>query len=112
MPTYVKNHSGRSTNLDGQTNRRSESCEHIDQCIGTKEVDTPPEEITDARLSHAQSLGGRLLLEPTRRNELLYLNHEIRPDQQVFGLLTAKPKVTEHVSGGRYELLFHITHEL
>lgn len=44
-----------------------------------------------------ECLGGSPLLKTTRRNELLYLNHEIGPDQQMFGLLTAKPKVTEYV---------------
>lgn len=43
----------RSTNLDGQTNCRAKSCEHIDQCVGTKEINTSPEQIGDARLRYA-----------------------------------------------------------
>ncbi len=60
----TRDNSRRRTDLDGQTNRRTKASEHIDERIGTEEVDTPAEEITDARLRHAQSLGGCSLLRP------------------------------------------------
>ncbi len=82
--------SRRRTDFDGKTNGRAESSEHIDKRVGTEEIDAPAEEIADAGLSHAQRLGGRLLFEAASRNELLYLNHEVSPDQQVFGLFAAK----------------------
>jgi hypothetical protein len=71
----------------------------------------PGEEIADARLSHAQGLGGSPLLEAASRDELLYLNHEIRSDQQAFGLLTAKSHITGHIPGRPCDLRFHIAHQ-
>ncbi len=49
----TRNGSRHLTNLDGQTNRRTKASEHIDERIGTEEVNTPAEKIADARLSHA-----------------------------------------------------------
>ena len=56
----ARDHSRRRTNLDGQTNRRTKASEHINERIRTEEVDTPAEEIADARLSHAQCLAAVL----------------------------------------------------
>jgi hypothetical protein len=46
-----------------QTNHRTKASEHIDERLGAKEVDTSTQEIADARLRHAQRLGGSPLLE-------------------------------------------------
>ena len=74
----TRDNSRRRTNLDGQTNRRTKASEHIDERIGT---DTPAEEIADARLRHTQGFGCSLLLETASQDKLLYLDHEVRPDQ-------------------------------
>ena len=76
----VRTSSRRPTNLDGQTNRRTKASEHIDERIGTEEVDTPAEEIADARLRHAQCLGGSLLFEAASHDKLLYRAHRVRHD--------------------------------
>ena len=47
------------TNFNGQTNRRTKSSEHIDECVGTEEINTPPEDIADAQLN-LRSLSDRL----------------------------------------------------
>ncbi len=42
---------------------------------------TPAEEIADARLRYTQGSGCSLLLETASQDKLLYLDHEVRPDQ-------------------------------
>ena len=105
----ARDDSRRRANLHDQTNRRTEPSKHIDERIGTEEIDTPAEEIADTRLRHAERLGGSPLFESASRDELLYLDHEVRPDQQMFGLLTAKSHITEHVPGGRCDFQLHGT---
>jgi len=63
-------------------NRRTKPSQHVDERIGAEEINTPAEEIADARLGHAECLGGSLLLEAASHDELLYLDHEFRPDQR------------------------------
>lgn len=106
----ARDNSRRRTNLDGQTNRRTKAGEHIDERIGTEEVNTPAKEIADSGLSHAQSLGGSLLFEPASRDKLLHLDHEIRPDQKMLGFLATESHITEDISAGRCNLRFHIVH--
>ena len=84
--------SGCGEHLHLEADLCAEAGQYVDQRISTEQVDTPPKEIADARLSHAEDLGCRFLLETARCNELLHLNHEIRPDQEMLGLVVAKPE--------------------
>jgi hypothetical protein len=93
-------------NLDGQPNRRPHTSEHVDERISNEEIDTASEKVAEARLHHAQCLGGSLLLKTTRRNELLYLNHEVSPDQQMLGFLSTKSQITEDIPSGYCNLRF------
>ena len=101
-----KKHSRCPTNLHGQTNRRIEPSQHVDDAS----VLSPLEEIADARLRYTQGSGCSLLFEAASHDELLYLDHEIRPDQQVFGLLTAKSHITEDIPSGCCNIRLHTAH--
>ena len=102
-----RQHSSCRTNLDGQANCSAESGQHVDERVRTEKVDPSTEEIADARLSHTEYLGRGSLLETARLDEFLYLYHEIRANQQMFGLFAAKPQVTEYIPSGRRDLQFH-----
>src|SRR6266850_464586 len=107
MVSVVAQPSRRGVDLHRQTYLRSEPGQHVDQRVRTEQVDTPTEEIADAGLSHTEYLGRCSLFEAAGRDELLHLDHEVRSDQQMLGLLAAKPEVTEYIPGGRCDLQFH-----
>src|SRR5713101_6369181 len=107
MVSVVAQPSGRGADLHRETYLRSEPGQHVDQCVRTEQVDPPTEEIADAGLSHTEYLGRCSLFEAAGRDELLHLDHEVRSDQQMLGLLEAKPEVTEYIPGGRCDLQFH-----
>jgi hypothetical protein len=83
--------SGCRANLDGQAHRRTKPSQHVDKRVSAEEIDPPTEEITDARLSHTEYLGRASLFEAAGGDELLNLDHQVRSDQQMLSLLTAKP---------------------
>ena len=99
--------SGCRANLDGQAHRRAKPSQHIDERVRAEEVDPPTEEIADARLGYTEYLRGCLLLEAAGCDEPLQLDHKVRSDQQMLGLLAAKPEVTEYISAGWCDLEFH-----
>lgn len=63
----------------------AEACEHVDQAVGTEEIDATPQQVAHARLCHAENLGGLNLSQSARGQRLLQLNEQIGTDQQVLG---------------------------
>lgn len=93
--------SGCSADFYGETYLCPEPGQHIDEGIRAEQVDAPTEKIADAGLSHTDYLGRGFLLEAAGRDEFLHLNHEVRPNQQMFSFLAAKPEVAEDIPGRR-----------
>src|SRR4030095_10076055 len=72
--------------------------EHVDQGVGTEQVDSTPEEVAHARLTDAHDLGGVPLLQPAPLDRLFDMNHEARPDGKMLGVFRAETKIAKNVS--------------
>ena len=58
-----------STGLDGQANAGSQARQHVNECVGTEEINPPAEKIAHAWLGHAQDLSGLSLFQSARRDQ-------------------------------------------
>ena len=87
-----------TTGLDGQANAGSQARQHVNECVGTEEINPPAEKIAHAWLGHAQDLSGLSLFQSARRDQPLDLDHQICADQKMLGFLATKSQVTEHVT--------------
>ena len=96
-----------TTGLDGQANAGSQARQHVNECVGTEEVNPPAEKIAHAWLGHAQDVSGLSLFQSARRDQPLDLDHQIRAYQKMLGFLATKSQVTEHVTTRRRHLEFH-----
>src|SRR6266704_744045 len=69
-----------STGLYGQADASAEASEHVNEGVRTEQVNPTAEKVADPRLRHAESFGGRLLLQAAGHDDLLDLDHAVRSD--------------------------------
>ena len=75
-------------------------CEAMDTPdSAVKLTDSAAEKIADPGLRDPKDLGNSALLQPTRGDDLLHLDHEVGTNQKMLCLFAPESKVSEHVAG-------------
>jgi hypothetical protein len=85
----------------------SSATEDFDKRVNAEEVDLPFVKVADARLSDTEKFRGISLFHSLRFNRFTEVNHQGRTDLQIFGFLGGETEISENVSAGTCELLFH-----
>lgn len=74
--------------------------EHGDQGIDAESIDLPSDEITHARLSHAEQICRFGLCEPTSLDQLAELDHQVGAHLEILSFLARKTEVAKDVAAG------------
>src|SRR5689334_16282458 len=69
--------------LDHEMNRNASARQHRDQCIQAEQINFPPDQVADPRLSNPEELGGAILCEVAPADDLLNLNDQLRTKGEV-----------------------------
>lgn len=82
---------------DTNLNTHAGTRQHLDQPVNTEEIDLAAYQVADPRLSHTEQLSSRRLSHFPSLYQPRDLHHQLCPQLQALGLLTAEPQITEHV---------------
>ena len=77
---------------DDQPDAHAKPRQHVDQCIGTEQVDATAQEVAYSGLRDPKHFRGLGLLEPSRRDRLLHLNQQVSTNEEVLGFLLENPR--------------------
>ena len=99
---------GPSGNLDAATgwledepHPDAKAGEHIDQGVGAEQVDAAAQEMAHPRLGYPENRGRLGLLQMSRGDDPLELDHEVGTDQQMLGFLRREAEIAEDIAARR-----------
>ena len=84
--------------FENEPNTDAEAGEHVDERVSAEQVYPAPKQVTHPRLGHAENFCYLGLLEVSRRDHLLDLDHQVRPNEQVLGLGRGKAEIPKNIA--------------